>query len=647
MIGAALYVVIVGAFLGAAAWSAERILASLRWPRRGAWLAAVLLAVGLPAWHLPQAVPDQSPVQLPTPRPPQASPPAQPTAASTRSAYSRSSRAALRRPRVPQPLWTTQLHARVRLAFLVSWGTLSLILLVRMLIGTLTLRRRMRQAKIAELHGAAVSLTEDLGPAVLGLCQPRILIPRWLLDAPAEQRRAALAHEREHLRAHDARWLALGRLLVRLLPWNLPLWWLLRRLRQAIEVDCDARVVRGGFAADAYGESLLAIATRAPADAGPAVGLFERRSQLGRRVRILVTPTRRWWRWAALPLYALTLTAALAAGTFPAPPVDAALGARNAALDTARSVAAQRREAQAATRRLLQHGGPDALAAAALLVPVSELRIVHGRLASPADAAQRLAWLARAVAKAPERADLLLLELSQCRAWRQPCDQTALDARLRALDPHNGAGWLDALADAASNSDPAAIDAALAAIGHTSRVDTYYTTLTARLTDALHHIGGEPVRDALPWVNGILPGELFDGFSAFAVACRPPATATARRLQLCRTASLAFERGDTLLASATGSAVAARLWPVGSPEQRAAVARLRQIHYREAQSQKLLLPPGHRLRAMLDLLDGRLYSRTVAWDARYPSEQAVLRAQLVHAGLRSDPPPGWRDPDSP
>jgi hypothetical protein len=645
MIGAALYVVIVGAFLGAAAWSAERILASLRWPRRGAWLAAVLLAVGLPAWHLPQAVPDQSPVQLPTPRPPRASPPAQLTAASTRSAYSRSPRAGLRRPRVPQPLWTTQLHARVRLAFLVSWGTLSLILLGRMLIGTLTLRRRTRQAKIADLDGVAVSLTDELGPAVLGLWRPRILIPRSLLDGPAEQRRAALAHEREHLRAHDARWLALGRLLVRLLPWNLPLWWLLQRLRQAIEVDCDARVVRGGFAADAYGASLLAIATRAPAHAGPAVGLFERRSQLGRRVRILVTPTRRWWRWAALPLYALTLTAALAAGTFPAPPVDAALGARNAALDTARSVAAQRREAQAATRRLLQRGGPDALAAAALLVPVSELRIVHGRLASPADAVQRLAWLARAVAKAPERADLLLLEISQCRAWRQPCDQAALDARLRALDPHNGAGWLDALADAASNNDPAAIDAALAAIGHTSRVETYYTTLTARLTDALHQIGGEPVRDALPWVNGMLTGELFDGFSAFAVACRPPATA--RRLQLCRTASLAFEHGDTLLASAIGSETAVRLWPADTPERRAAATRLRQIHYREAQSQKLLLPPDHRLEALLDLLDGRLYSRTVEWDARYPSEQVVLRAQLVHAGLRTDPPPGWKDPDSP
>ena len=31
-----------------------------------------------------------------------------------------------------------------------------------------------------------------------------------------------------------------------LMPWNLPLWWQWRRLRFAIEVDCDARVLASG-----------------------------------------------------------------------------------------------------------------------------------------------------------------------------------------------------------------------------------------------------------------------------------------------------------------------------------------------------------------------------------------------------------------
>lgn len=297
MIGAALYVVIVGALLAAAAWSAERILASLRWPRRGAWIGAMVLSMALPAWHLPQAVPDQSPVHLPTPRPRPANSPAHPAAVAIHSSHTRSLRAPLPRPRLPQPLWTTQVRARVRLGFLVSWALLSLTLLARMLIATQSLRRRVRRSQTAELDGISVTITDDLGPAVLGLRRPRILLPGWLLAETAEQRAAALAHEHEHLRAHDARWLALGRVLVSLLPWNLPLWWLYRRLRQAIEVDCDARVVRGGLGAAAYGESLLAIATRAPPTAAAAIGLFERRSQLGRRVRILLTPARRWWRW--------------------------------------------------------------------------------------------------------------------------------------------------------------------------------------------------------------------------------------------------------------------------------------------------------------------------------------------------------------
>lgn len=285
------------------------------------------------------------------------------------------------------------------------------------------------------------------------------------------------------------------------------------------------------------------------------------------------------------------------------------------------------------------------MAAAALLVTVADLPVVHGQLSSPPDAAQRLAWLAHAVAMAPGRPDLLLLEISQCRLWRQPCDHTALEARLRSLDPDNGAGWLDALANAAKNDDNAGIDAALAAVGNTRRIDTYYTSLTVRLTDALHRIGGEPVMDALTWVDGMLSGELFDGFTAFATVCNSQASLTARRVNLCRTASLAFERGDTLLANSIGSVVASRLWAVGTREHRAAAARSRQLDYMESQSQRLLAPPGPRLRTLLDLMDGRYFVRTVQWDAEYSSEQEVLRAQLVHAGLRPDPPPSWKDPD--
>jgi hypothetical protein len=49
MIGVALYVLVVGVFLSVGGWLTDRILASLHWPRRGAWIAAMLLAVAIPA----------------------------------------------------------------------------------------------------------------------------------------------------------------------------------------------------------------------------------------------------------------------------------------------------------------------------------------------------------------------------------------------------------------------------------------------------------------------------------------------------------------------------------------------------------------------------------------------------------------------
>jgi hypothetical protein len=68
------------------------------------------------------------------------------------------------------------------------------------------------------------------------------------------------------------------------LPWNLPLWLMARRLRRAIELDCDARVLARYPDVQRYGRVLLAVAQRrglgaaliAPALAEP-VSLTEER----------------------------------------------------------------------------------------------------------------------------------------------------------------------------------------------------------------------------------------------------------------------------------------------------------------------------------------------------------------------------------
>jgi hypothetical protein len=87
--------------------------------------------------------------------------------------------------------------------------------------------------------------------------------------------------------ARDPQILTTATLLFALFPWNAPLAWMLRRLRFAMEVDCDARVVRGGADPASYGEALLYVSQRqAPAPA-TSIALIERPSQLERRINLM------------------------------------------------------------------------------------------------------------------------------------------------------------------------------------------------------------------------------------------------------------------------------------------------------------------------------------------------------------------------
>lgn len=247
----------------------------------------------------------------------------------------------------------------------------------------------------------------------------------------------------------------------------------------------------------------------------------------------------------------------------------------------------------------------------------------------------------------PDRPDLLLLEVSECRAWRQHCDFAAFDARLRTLAPNNGVGWLDALASAVKAKDSVAIDAALGAIAGTSRVDIYWTRLTAHLAGVLHRIGGEDYSTALAQVdgNGILGGGMWlGGLESFGSACNVHAQLTSRRLNLCRNASVAFEQGDTLIAASIGSGIAFQVWPLGTFEHHRAESLRRRLDYMESQSGKLMSPPGRRLQTALELVEGTYWSRIVRWNAQHSREQGVLRTQLRHAGLDPDPPSNWSDP---
>lgn len=110
------------------------------------------------------------------------------------------------------------------------------------------------------VDGVPVLITDSLGPATVGLLRSRVVLPRWVLALPVVQRRYVVRHEEEHRRAHDLHLLVLLLLPLILMPWNLALWWQLRRLRLAVEMDCDNRVVGALGDAHSYGELLVNVA---------------------------------------------------------------------------------------------------------------------------------------------------------------------------------------------------------------------------------------------------------------------------------------------------------------------------------------------------------------------------------------------------
>jgi hypothetical protein len=85
------------------------------------------------------------------------------------------------------------------------------------------------------------------------------------------------------------------------MPWNPALWWQLRRLRRAIEVDCDARVVASGADVSRYGSVLLEAVGRCHRGGLPAFAAFaERSADLEARIKALTAQRLGFWRGRAL-----------------------------------------------------------------------------------------------------------------------------------------------------------------------------------------------------------------------------------------------------------------------------------------------------------------------------------------------------------
>lgn len=170
---------------------------------------------------------------------------------------------------------------------LYGWLVSSLVMMFLLALSVLRLRRLRRDWREAEVDGEQVLLSDDIGPAVVGLRRARIVMPDWALEIDRELRRMLLLHEREHMRAHDPLFLAGGLVALVIMPWNPFAWVQFYRLRLAIELDCDARVLRASGDARGYGNLLIEVGRQRSGGAALALAFGEPRSFLEERIREL------------------------------------------------------------------------------------------------------------------------------------------------------------------------------------------------------------------------------------------------------------------------------------------------------------------------------------------------------------------------
>lgn len=223
--------------------------------------------------------------------------------------------ASLIRPRM------REFAAADRIVFLVALAAM-IVAFARILLDSALLHRGRRHWTARRVDEHEVLVSRDFGPALVGLLQYAVVLPEWTLSLPPRDRALVLRHEDEHARANDVRLTTAALFAVLCMPWNPALWYALRRLRQAIEVDCDRRVLAMHGDVETYGRLLVDMAGRAKGRAFAVAGFSERAARVVRRIRAMTAPAQRFTaiRFAANAALAVLLVGSSVAMLPPSPP---------------------------------------------------------------------------------------------------------------------------------------------------------------------------------------------------------------------------------------------------------------------------------------------------------------------------------------
>lgn len=268
------YSILTGALIAVAALGAEWILKSMKRPVRAVWMVAIALTIGL-TLTAPLRI-DNAPVATGVALSLEDLPMAvvvEPTQYERVIGYAHQLQQA-----VLTPIHSvTELAASVGAAANRAVWIAALISAIAALIALAAVYRRsiLERSKWPSMRllNKSVRVTPNVGPAVLGLAPPEIVVPQWVLLRNQEEQRLVLEHESEHVRAHDPMLLMIACVAVATMPWNAAMWFMWSRLRLAVELDCDRRVLLRGAQKASYGQLLVELSSRRPWMA-PAIPAF-------------------------------------------------------------------------------------------------------------------------------------------------------------------------------------------------------------------------------------------------------------------------------------------------------------------------------------------------------------------------------------
>ena len=297
-----LYAALTATLIATGALALERLVASWGRPRRLVWLAALILAVVVPLLGGRQESP--LPAGSPAVEVPEASPPTL-VAVKPRQSFI---------PSLPIPASRTAARTA---GF--AWGAGSAVVVAALsavLVAMACARRRWPRRRV---DGTDVHLSHRFGPALVGVFSPRPVIPSWVLQQEPVTRATILRHELEHARARDHLALLYAGMVAAAFPWSPAVWWMCRRLRAAIEIDCDQRVIGGGIGADDYGALLLQLGARSRGRWVLVPAMSRPTSTLERRLRTMNEKTKRLNAAHCVALGAAALAAFGIACDLPAP----------------------------------------------------------------------------------------------------------------------------------------------------------------------------------------------------------------------------------------------------------------------------------------------------------------------------------------